>query len=184
LDSNNLAHPAPTDRWWLNDEEKDLLKAFQYSMHLSSHLEPSHPRDAFMMLMVSIECFFKYAYAVARFNAINDMTPLKRVLNFLRITRPSMQNFKCADFKHDVRKVISELRRRYRNLSHNDIQDFMIILPPDQTSNYSNLTSLAWMAFRYRDGADPNINAQASQYIADIKPKFQNVRASFFRGLP
>lgn len=184
MESNDLTHPAATDRWWENEEEKGLLAAYQANFQVSEFLLTDHPRDSFMAMMVGIECFFKYAYAITRFNAINEVGSLEKVLRFLKISSPQINQYKCSVFKHDIGLVLSELRKRYANLgSHRDIQDFIMSLPPNETTSFTTLDSLSWMAFRYRDGNDPAIKTKSQQYITALKPKFQEIQNNFFQGL-
>lgn len=183
MESNDLTHPNADKVWWDNEEEKVLLSAYESNFRVSEFLLENHPRDSFMAMMVGMECFFKYAYAVARYNAIQEIGSLNKILSFLKISNPQLNQFKCSAFKHDIGLVISELRKLYRNLSHRDIQDFMMSLPPNETTSFSSLDSLSWMAFRYRDGNDDNIKTKCQEYIKDLKPKFKDVQDNFFRGL-
>jgi hypothetical protein len=183
MNTTDLTHPAAGAVWWENEEERELLAASAINFAVCDHLLPDHPRDAFMAMMVGIECYLKYVYAVTRYNAINDVNLIQQVLRFLKITSPNANQMKCASLKHDIGKVISELRMRYRNLAGRTIQDFLMSLPPAETSDFGNLRALSWMAFRYRDGNDPAVKAICTAYITDLRPKFDAIRANYFGGL-
>jgi hypothetical protein len=184
MNSSSLTHPTPADVWWENEEEMALFNAFNDNLRVSTFLRTNHPRDSFMSMMVGMECFFKYAYALTRFRSINDTKAIDKVLRFLKIKQPKSNQYKCSFLKHDIGLMISELRRRYSNLSHRDIQDFMMSLPPNETTDFKDLSKLSWMAFRYRDGNDVDVQRICTQYIADLHPKFNHIRTTFFGGLP
>src|ERR1700690_4292611 len=128
MDSNTVTHPPAEAHWWNDEEERRLLTAHQVNFTVAAFLETDHPRDSFMAMMVGIECFFKYVYAVTRYSALQDVSLLDRALRFLKISSPQASQYKCAVLKHDVGLVISELRKRYSNLNQREIQDFMMSL--------------------------------------------------------
>ena len=112
MNTANLTHPLPTDVWWENDEERSLFEAFRNNLQVSTFLRVTHPKDSFMVMMVAMECFFKYAYALTRHKAINDIGTVDRILKFLKIKQPQSNQFKCSLLKHDIGLAISELRKR------------------------------------------------------------------------
>ncbi len=183
MDSNSLKHPTSSITWWTNDEEKTFFKAFEYNYELSLEIYPYSRRDGFIYFMIAIECFFKYAYALARYDAFNELNSVSSSMNFLEYQKVNVDQRKSANFGHDVGLILSTLRKRYKNLSCREVQDFMTTLPPEKTTTFNSLSAISWMAFRYRDGNDSAVETICEQYISDLEEKFNEIWLTHFGGL-
>lgn len=187
--SNTLARPLDGDEWWVDSEEAGFFSAYLSSMDLCSYLENDHPKDAFIALMVGIECYLKYAYALSRYFALLEHRKIRSINKFLQVREIQKSELKALAFGHDVKSILVDLKKLYSNMRTERegiaISNFSAALQVSKTisSKDRNFAKISWVDFRYLDGRDPEIKDYTKCAIDKLRPVFENYRSLFFKGL-